>query len=117
MPSSVVDTVMQHHMMSNTGTFCSRSKSDLYSLDIMLLQIIMAKPPMGLTHHVGCALEHDAILDMLNPAVPDWPVEEAQCIAEMALGCCELRRKDRPDLGNVGLPELNRLRALGKDNM
>jgi hypothetical protein len=66
MPSSVVDTVMQHHMMSNTGTFCSRSKSDLYSLDIMLLQIIMAKPPMGLTHHVGCTLENDAILDMLT---------------------------------------------------
>ncbi|TVU47032.1 hypothetical protein EJB05_06608, partial [Eragrostis curvula] len=52
--------------------------------------------------------------DMLDPAVPDWPVEEAQCLAELAIRCCELRR---PDLGNVVLPELNRLRALGEDNM
>ncbi|TVU28868.1 hypothetical protein EJB05_20404 [Eragrostis curvula] len=37
--------------------------------------------------------------------------------AEVSLRCCELRRKDRPDLATVVLPELNRLRALGEDNM
>ncbi|RLN22123.1 serine threonine kinase 1 [Panicum miliaceum] len=49
--------------------------------------------------------------------MPDWPLDEAQCLAEMALRCCELRRMDRADLGSVVLPELNRLRALGQDNM
>jgi hypothetical protein len=83
----------------------------------MLLQIITAKPPMGLSHHVGRALERGSLADLLDPAVTDWPVEEAQCLAEMAIRCCELRRKDRPDLGNVVLPELDRLRALGEDNM
>ena len=33
--------------------------------------------------------------------------------AKLALKCAELRRKDRPDLGTVILPELDRFRKFG----
>ncbi|KZV27856.1 U-box domain-containing protein 35-like [Dorcoceras hygrometricum] len=127
-PPSVADTVTQYHMTSAAGTFCYidpeyqqtgmlGTKSDIYSLGVMLLQIITAKPPMGLTHHVERAIEKGTFADMLDPAVPDWPVEEALGFAKIALKCAELRRKDRPDLGTVVLPELNRLRALAEESM
>ncbi|KAG1367574.1 U-box domain-containing protein 52 [Cocos nucifera] len=123
-PPSVADTVTQYRMTSTAGTFCYIDpeyqqtgmlgiKSDIYSLGVMLLQLITAKPPMGLSHHVEKSIERGTFREMLDPTVPDWPLEEALGFAKLALKCVELRRKDRPDLGTVILPELNRLRNLG----
>ncbi|CAH9108207.1 unnamed protein product [Cuscuta europaea] len=123
-PPSVADDVTQYHMTSAAGTFCYidpeyqqtgklGTKSDIYSLGVMLLQIITARPPMGLTHHVERAIEKGTFADLLDPTVPDWPVEEALQFAKLSLKCAELRKKDRPDLGTSILPELNRMRELG----
>ncbi|XP_068304199.1 U-box domain-containing protein 35-like [Pyrus communis] len=127
-PPSVADSVTQYHMTSTAGTFCYIDpeyqqtgmlgvKSDVYSLGVMLLQLITARPPMGLTHHVEHAIESGTFLDILDPAVPDWPVEETMKFAKVALQCAEMRRRDRPDLGKVVLPELNRLRELAQDSL
>ncbi|CAL1352930.1 unnamed protein product [Linum trigynum] len=127
-PPAVADSVTQYRMTSTAGTFCYIDpeyqqtgmlgiKSDIYSLGIMFLQIITAKPPMGLTHHVDRAIQRDTLVQMLDPAVPDWPMEEAKKFAQLSLQCAELRRKDRPDLGKVILPELNRLRTLAEESM
>ncbi|KAF4358979.1 hypothetical protein F8388_015026 [Cannabis sativa] len=127
-PPSVADHVTQYRMTSTAGTFCYIDpeyqqtgmlgvKSDIYSLGIMFLQLITAKSAMGLTHHVERAIEKGTFAEMLDPAVLDWPYDEALSFAKLALKCAELRRKDRPDLGSVILPELNRLRALAEENM
>ncbi|KAM3747273.1 hypothetical protein ACB098_05G022800 [Castanea mollissima] len=123
-PPSVANSVTQYHMTAAAGTFCYIDpeyqqtgllgvKSDIYSLGVMLLQIITAKPPMGLSHHVQDAIEKGRFAEILDPTVEDWPVQEALSLAKLALKCCELRKRDRPDLGKVILPELNRLRDIG----
>ncbi|XP_031251842.1 U-box domain-containing protein 35-like [Pistacia vera] len=122
-PQSTADSFTQYYMTEAAGTFCYIDpeyqqtgmlgvKSDLYSLGVMLLQIITAKPPMGLTHQVEKAIENKTISRILDPTVSDWPVEGALSFAKLALQCCELRKRDRPDLATVVLPELIRLRDL-----
>lgn len=126
-PPSIADNVTQYRLTAAAGTFCYIDpeyqqtgmlgvKSDIYSLGVILLQIITAKPPMGLSHRLGEAIENGKFSEMLDPALEDWPVEEALTLAKLGLQCCELRRKDRPDLSTVILPELNRLRDFGIQN-
>ncbi|KAK6125056.1 hypothetical protein DH2020_041234 [Rehmannia glutinosa] len=123
-PPTIADSITQYHMTAAAGTFCYidpeyqqtgmlGTKSDIYSLGVILLQIITARNAMGLSHHVGIAIETGKFSEMLDQTVKDWPVEEALSLAKLALKCCELRRRDRPDLDTVILPELERLRDLG----
>jgi len=126
-PPSVADNVTQYRMTSAAGTFCYIDpeyqqtgmlgvKSDIYSLGVIFLQILTAKPPMGLTHNVERAIEKGTFIDMLDPKVTDWPTEDCLILAKIAVRCAELRRRDRPDLGKEVLPELNRLRELAESN-
>ncbi|CAH1430806.1 unnamed protein product [Lactuca virosa] len=126
--SSLTEDVTQYRMTSAAGTMCYIDpeyqqtgllgvKSDVYSLGIMLLQLVTAKPAMGLTHHVRRAINKGTFAEMLDPTVTDWPINEALGFTKLSIQCAELRRKDRPDLGKEVLPELNRLRDLGVENM
>ncbi|XP_028795332.1 U-box domain-containing protein 51-like [Neltuma alba] len=123
-PPSIPDKTTEYHMTAAVGTFCYIDpeyqqtgllgvKSDIYSLGIILLQILTAKPPIGLSLLVEQAIQEGTFQEVLDASVPDWPVEEALSCALLALKCCEMRKRDRPDLGSVILPMLNRLRDLG----
>ncbi|WVZ06485.1 hypothetical protein V8G54_019831 [Vigna mungo] len=113
-------------MTSTVGTFCYIDpeyqqtgmlgvKSDIYSLGIIFLQILTAKSPMGLTHHVARAIEKGTLSEILDPSLFDWPQEEALMFPKLGVQYAELRCRDKPDLGKVVLPELNRLRNLVED--
>lgn len=123
-PPSIANSVTQYRMTAAAGTFCYIDpeyqqtgllgvKSDIYSLGVMLLQIITARPAMGLAHQVEEAIAMGKFSEILDQTVVDWPTEEALSLAKMALRCCELRKKDRPDLDTVVLPQLNWLRDFG----
>ncbi|KAL1353134.1 hypothetical protein HN51_017058 [Arachis hypogaea] len=127
-PPSVADSVTQYHMTSAAGTFCYIDpeyqqtgmlgvKSDIYSLGIIFLQILTGKPPMGLAHQVEKAIEKGTLANVLDPKVPDWPMDEALSLAKISIKCAELRRKDRPDLGKEVLPILNSLRSLAENGV
>lgn len=128
LPTNTSTCSSQYLATAAAGTFCYIDpeyqktgtvgvKSDVYALGIILLQLITARPPMGLAHHVENAMEMDKLEEMLDPTIPDWPVEEAVKLAKIGMMCAELRRRDRPDLGSVVLPELYRLREFAESSL
>ncbi|CAN8312388.1 unnamed protein product [Cochlearia groenlandica] len=126
-PAAVSDSFSNYYMTAAAGTFCYIDpeyqqtgmlgvKSDLYSFGVVLLQIITAMPAMGLSHRVEKAIEKNRLREVLDPKISDWPEEETLVLAQLALQCCELRKKDRPDLATILLPALSRLRQIATED-
>jgi len=93
-----------------TGTV--RPKSDLYAFGILVLQLLAAQPPNGLLlkfHNVIVKKKNGSLSDLLDKSIPDWPLVEAEKMAQMALKCLEARCRDRPDLQTEVLPLLKEL--------
>ncbi|KAK4337934.1 hypothetical protein RND71_042421 [Anisodus tanguticus] len=50
-----------------------------------------------------------SLADVLDKSVVDWPLIEAHELSKMALQCCKIRCRDRPDLETEVLPLLKKL--------
>ncbi|GKB41309.1 U-box domain-containing protein kinase family protein [Tanacetum coccineum] len=74
------------------------SKSDTYSFGVILLRLLTGKSALGLTKEVKCALNEKKLKNVLDPTAGDWPFMQAQQLAVVAMNCCDVVRKNRPDL-------------------
>lgn len=84
--------------------------SDVYAFGMVILQLLTAKPAIALAHIVESAVEDGHLADLLDIEAGQWPIEETKELAVLGLKCAELRRRDRPDLRDHVLPELERLK-------
>lgn len=87
-----------------TGTI--RPKSDLYAFGIIILQLLAGRHPNGLLVKFENAITHGSLLDVLDKSITDWPLVQAEELAEMGLKCSRLRCRERPDLETEVLPIL-----------
>ncbi|KZV21602.1 U-box domain-containing protein 34 [Dorcoceras hygrometricum] len=92
---------------ARTGTV--RAKSDLYAFGVIILQLLSARHPNGIITKFERAMSSGTLSDILDKSVLDWPLEEAHELADIALRCCNIRCRDRPDLETEVLPLLKRL--------
>lgn len=90
-----------------TGTL--RPKSDLYSFGVIILQLLAACHPSGLIIKFEKAVNGGTFKDILDNSIRDWPLAEAEELARIALKCCSLQCRDRPDLDTELLPILKKL--------
>lgn len=94
-----------------TGTV--RPKSDLYAFGIIVLQLLTLLQPKGIIPKVESAVSCGTLSDILDDSITDWPLAEAEELAELGLKCCSLRCRDRPDLDTEVLPVLKKLYEFG----
>ncbi|KAG2278357.1 hypothetical protein Bca4012_041319 [Brassica carinata] len=88
-------------------------KSDVYSLGVVILQLITAKPAIAITHMVEEAIGDDPeFMGLLDVKAGAWPISETRELAALGLWCTEMRRRDRPDLKDQIIPALERLRKV-----
>ncbi|XP_062199354.1 U-box domain-containing protein 33-like isoform X9 [Phragmites australis] len=73
-------------------------RSDVYSFGIVLLRLLTGRSGFGLLKDVQRAVEKGCLQAILDPSAREWPAIYAEQLAQVGLRCCEIRRKNRPDL-------------------
>lgn len=84
-------------------------KSDIYSLGVIILQILTGRSPVGLATDVRRAILAGNLMSILDPLAGEWPTFVAKRLIDFGLQCCELKSCDRPDLKPSLVKELQTL--------
>jgi serine/threonine protein kinase len=75
------------------------AQSDVYSFGVILMRLLTGKKnPLGLPNEVETALSNEILQDIIDTSAGEWPPEYTEELARLALRCCRLDRKERPDL-------------------
>lgn len=88
------------------------TKSDIYALGVVILQILTAKPAVGIAYLIEDAIDEGTLSEVLDSEAGEWPEKETLELAMLGLQCAELRGRDRPDLREKVLPFLERLKEV-----
>ncbi|XP_021765034.1 U-box domain-containing protein 35-like [Chenopodium quinoa] len=88
------------------------TKSDIYALGVVILQLLTAKAAIGISYLVEDAIDEDNLIEILDPEAGEWPEKETLELALLGLQCSELRGRDRPDLRDKVLPALERMNEM-----
>ncbi|KAL7203416.1 hypothetical protein ACSBR2_016656 [Camellia fascicularis] len=86
-------------------------KSDVYSFGIILLQLLTGRSATGIAREVQNALDKGNLKNLLDSTAGDWPFVQAKRLAHLAIRCCEMNRRNRPDLASEVWRVLEPMRA------
>ncbi|XP_057834965.2 U-box domain-containing protein 33 [Cryptomeria japonica] len=85
------------------------TKSDVYRVGVIILQLLTGKSALGLVNEVESALDIGELKQILDSSAGEWPYAHATQVAELALLCTEPVREKRPDLEPTVMKMLEKL--------